>query len=226
MFLKIDNLSKTYSRGKQAVNALNNVSLQVEKGQFLSIMGPSGSGKSSLLQIVGGLDNPTHGEVSFEGKSIHALSDYELSLFRRRRLGFVFQFFNLMPSLTALENVCLPLLLDGKKLSKVADKGRALLNQFGLDKRHDHYPAQLSGGEMQRVAIARAMVVDPLLILADEPTGNLDSNSGKTVLELLRRLAKENDQTVLMVTHDANAAKFSDGTIRMLDGQFQGIESV
>ncbi len=226
MFLNVQNLTKTYSRGRQSTTALRGVSLGVERGKFLSIMGPSGSGKSSLLQIVGGLDQPTSGTVEIEGKPLHAYSDAALSHFRRRRLGFIFQFFNLLPSLTALENVCLPLLLDGHRFRDSADKGRQLLERFGLGERIGHFPAQLSGGEMQRVAIARAMVIDPLVILADEPTGNLDSASGKIVLGLLRELARENRQTVLMVTHDPAAAAYSDGQIRLLDGRIEAITGV
>jgi putative ABC transport system ATP-binding protein len=226
MFLNVQNLTKTYSRGKQATTALRGVSLNIEKGKFLSIMGPSGSGKSSLLQIIGGLDQPTTGSVEIEGKPLHTFTDAELSHFRRRRLGFIFQFFNLLPSLTALENVCLPLLLDGHRFRSASERGKRLLDRFGLGERLNHYPAQLSGGEMQRVAIARAMVIDPLVILADEPTGNLDSASGKTVLSLLREISRENQQTVLMVTHDPNAAAYSEGQIRLLDGKIEAITGV
>ncbi|MEK7690360.1 MAG: ABC transporter ATP-binding protein, partial [Bdellovibrionota bacterium] len=156
--------------------------------------------------ISGGLDRPTSGSVQLDGQAIETYSDDELSAFRRRHLGFIFQFFNLLPTLSALENVALPLLLDGQPLTKIAPKAKELLDMMGLANRFDHRPDQLSGGEMQRVAIARALVTDPLLILADEPTGNLDSKTGKAVLELLARLVRERNQTILMVTHDPRAA--------------------
>jgi putative ABC transport system ATP-binding protein len=221
MLLQAQNLKKTFARGNQAVEALKNVSLSVGKGEFVSIMGPSGSGKSTLLHLVGGLDRPTEGSIRLQGQSIETYSDRELSEFRRRRLGFIFQFFNLLPTLSALENVALPLLLDGKHLSEVEGKARSLLEGMGLGSRLGHRPDQLSGGEMQRVAIARALVTDPLLILADEPTGNLDSKTGAAVLELLQRTAREQGQTILMVTHDSKAASYGTRLIRFRDGQIE-----
>jgi putative ABC transport system ATP-binding protein len=181
-------------------------------------MGPSGSGKSTLLHLIGGLDQPTSGSVQLDGQAIEKYSDDQLSAFRRRRLGFIFQFFNLLPTLTALENVALPLLLDGKSLGEISPKAKELLAMMGMEKRMHHRPDQLSGGEMQRVAIARALVTDPILILADEPTGNLDTKTGTTVLELLARLVKERDQTVLMVTHDSRAASFGNRLVTLRDG--------
>lgn len=221
VILEAREIRKSYHRGNsssQAVDALKGVSLSVPRGEFVSIMGPSGSGKSTLMHIIGGLDRPTAGQVLLAGQAIETYSDDRLSAFRRRRLGFIFQFFNLLPTLTALENVALPLLLDGKPMREIAPKARELLGMIGLGHRVDHRPDQLSGGEMQRVAIARALVTDPLLILADEPTGNLDTKTGTTVLELLARMARERGQTILMVTHDPRAASFGDRLVRMRDG--------
>lgn len=218
MLLKARDLKKTFFRGDHAVDALKGVSLDVGHGEFVSIMGPSGSGKSTLLHLIGGLDRPTAGSIQLQGQGIESYSDRELSEFRRRRLGFIFQFFNLLPTLSAIENVALPLLLDGKRLSEVEGKARALLERMGLGARLSHRPDQLSGGEMQRVAIARALVTDPLLILADEPTGNLDSKTGTAVLELLQKMAKEQGQTILMVTHDPRAASYGTRLIRFRDG--------
>ncbi len=226
MLLEVLDVKKSYVRGDQKVEALRGVSIQVDRGQFISIMGPSGSGKSSLLQVTGGLDRPTSGSVRFAGEPIESFSDYDLSVFRRRRLGFIFQFFNLLPSLSALENVALPLLLDGQALSKVEGKAKELLDYMGLKDRFGHLPGQLSGGEMQRVAIARALVGDPLLILADEPTGNLDTKTGANVLELLRKLVRERNQTVLMVTHDPKAASYGTGLITLRDGKVESFEKV
>jgi putative ABC transport system ATP-binding protein len=211
-------IRKSYHRGHQAVDALKGVSLSVERGQFVSIMGPSGSGKSTLMHIIGGLDRATSGQVLLDGQAIEMLSDDELSAFRRRRLGFIFQFFNLLPTLTAIENVALPLLLDGKSMKDIAPKATELLKQIGLSHRLDHRPDQLSGGEMQRVAIARALVTDPLLILADEPTGNLDTKTGTSVLELLAQMARERNHTILMVTHDPRAASFGHRLVTLRDG--------
>lgn len=224
--LQASNIQKTYSRGDQVVEALKGVSLTIQKGQMTSIMGPSGSGKSTFMHILGGLDRPTAGHVVLNGQAIDKFSDDALSEFRRRRLGFIFQFFNLLPTLTALENVALPLLLDGQPLSKIAPKARDLLGMMGLGKRLDHHPDQLSGGEMQRVAIARALVTDPLLILADEPTGNLDSKTGASVLELLAKMADQGGQTIVMVTHDPRAATYGHRLVTLRDGLLESDELV
>jgi len=216
--LETRSLTKSYTRGHQAVDALKGVSITIDRGQFVSIMGPSGSGKSTLMHLIGGLDRPTSGQVLLDGQGIESFSDDQLSAFRRQRLGFIFQFFNLLPTLTALENVALPLLLDGKTMKDIAPKAQELLKMIGLPHRMDHRPDQLSGGEMQRVAIARALVTEPLLILADEPTGNLDTKTGVTVLELLARTVKERGHTLLMVTHDPRAASFGDRLITLRDG--------
>ncbi len=218
MILDVKNLKKTYHRGAQPVEALKGVSLQVNTGEFVAMMGPSGSGKSTLLHLIGGLDQPTAGEVVIQGEPIQKLEDAALSAFRRRKLGFIFQFFNLMPTLSALENVALPLLLDGKKMSEVSTKATEILSFIGLEKRIHHTPDELSGGEMQRVAIARALVTDPVLILADEPTGNLDTKTGTTVLELMSKLTRERGQTIVMVTHDPNAASYGTRKILLRDG--------
>jgi putative ABC transport system ATP-binding protein len=218
MILEARDVRKVYTRGDQKVEALAGVSVSLERGQFTSIMGPSGSGKSTLLHIIGGLDRPTSGSVRLDGQSIESYSDDELSAFRRRRLGFIFQFFNLLPTLTALENVALPILLDGQSIKKVGPRAKELLSQIGLKNRINHHPDQLSGGEMQRVAIARALVTDPLLILADEPTGNLDTKTGTTVLEILAQMARERGHTILMVTHDLRAASFGNRLITLKDG--------
>ena len=211
-------VQKTYMRGTERVDALRGVSLSIARGELVAIVGASGSGKSTLLQLLGGLDRPTSGSVRLAGEPIESYSEDRLSAFRRRRLGFIFQFFNLLPTLSAQENVMLPLLLDGVSPGKVAPKARELLAVMGLEKRASHRPDQLSGGEMQRVAIARALIADPLLVLADEPTGNLDSKTGTAVLELLRSLVKERNQALVMVTHDSRAASFADRVVTLRDG--------
>ena len=219
--IEVQNLKKIYSQGEVEVHALKGVSLTIQSGQFTSIMGPSGSGKSTLMHLLGGLDRPTEGKILIEGKSIETLSDDHLSEFRRRRLGFIFQFFNLLPTLSAIENVALPLLIEGNHISKVSKKAGELLDMMGLKDRMHHRPDQLSGGQMQRVAIARALVTDPALILADEPTGNLDSETGTSVLQLLQRMVKERNQAVVMVTHDPKAASYGDRQIHFRDGKVE-----
>ena len=226
MLLQIQNLKKSYSSGESMVEALKGVSLKIEAGQFVSIMGPSGSGKSTLLHLMGGLDRPSFGKVILNDEAIESLSDDELSIFRRRKLGFIFQFFNLLPTLTALENVALPKLLDNKPMREIEPKARELLKMMGLGKRMDHRPDQLSGGEMQRVAIARSLVSDPLLILADEPTGNLDSKMGEIILTLLSKMVQEQGQTIIMVTHDLNAASYGSRLITLRDGLMESDQSV
>ncbi len=218
MLLEISELKKTYTQGNQTIEALKGVSLTIDRGEFVAIMGPSGSGKSTLLHLIGGLDRATSGKVLINQQNLTLLSDPELSRFRRLKLGFIFQFFNLLPTLTALENTALPLLLDDQKLSQVEPRAKALLEQLGLKGRLDHTPDQLSGGEMQRVAIARALVSDPLLILADEPTGNLDSKTGLAILELLSKMVRDQGHTVIMVTHDPKAAEHGTRLIKIRDG--------
>jgi len=215
--IEIQNASKIYHQGGEDVPALRDVSFRIKKGEFLSIMGPSGSGKSTLLNLIGGLDQPTSGEIFIDGSPLHGISDDELTLIRRRKVGFIFQFFNLLPILTAEENVALPLLLDGFPFARVREKAVTLLEKVGLGGRIGHRPEQLSGGEMQRVAIARALVTEPSVLLADEPTGNLDSNRSKEILELLQDLNKKG-QTIVMVTHDSSAALFGTRIVRLKDG--------
>jgi putative ABC transport system ATP-binding protein len=221
VLLQVENLKKSYTRGDQKVEALRGVSLSIGAAQFVSIMGPSGSGKSTLLHLMGGLDRPTSGKVILNGESIDQLNDNELSLFRRRKLGFIFQFFNLLPTLSAIENVALPQLLDGKSMPEIEARAKELLQMMGMEQRMHHKPDQLSGGEMQRVAIARALISDPLLILADEPTGNLDSKTGESVLTLLADMVKQTKKTIVMVTHDQKAASFGNRTIKVRDGSLE-----
>ena len=217
--LQTTGLRKQYQMGEVAVDALRGVDFVVRQGEFVAIMGPSGAGKSTLLHLMGGLDTPSDGDVVLGGKRLAHLSDDEITIVRRRQVGFIFQFFNLLPTLTAAENVALPLLIDGKRIEEYAGRVDELLDLVGLGERRDHRPDQLSGGEQQRVAIARAFVNEPKIVLADEPTGNLDSRSGTVVLELLRRACKELDATVVMVTHDPRAASYADRAVFLRDGR-------
>lgn len=217
-FIEVTNLKKTYSSNDHQVEILKGVNLEIGKGEFVSLMGPSGAGKSTFLQLLGALDRPTSGDITIDGRKIASMSDKELTIFRRRNLGFIFQFFNLMPTLSVLENVVLPCFLDGKKLNEVRAGAEDILSRLGLSHRLDHRPYQLSGGEMQRVAIARALINKPSLILADEPTGNLDSKNGKEVLSILKSLVTDYKVTLIMVTHDKAAADYADRKIFMQDG--------
>ncbi len=215
--IELKNASKRYQQGSREVHALRGVSLSIKTGEFLSVMGPSGSGKSTLLNLIGGLDQPTGGEIFIDGRPLHGISDDELTLIRRRRVGFIFQFFNLLPILTAVENVCLPLLLEGTPFSQIRPRAVELLEKMGLGGRVDHRPEQLSGGEMQRVAIARALITNPAVLLADEPTGNLDSHTSEDIFLLLKSL-HEQGQTIVMVTHDSRAAAYGSRIITLKDG--------
>jgi len=217
--LEANKVKKEYQMGEVTVSALSGVSLVVNQGEFVAIMGPSGSGKSTLLHLLGGLDGASDGEITLAGQPLAKLSDNEITLVRRRKVGFIFQFYNLLPTLTAEENVGLPLLIDGQNLDKHRDKILKLLALVGLSDRNDHKPDQLSGGEQQRVAIARAFVNDPQIVLADEPTGNLDSKSGTAILELLRQTCDELGATIVMVTHDPRAASYSDRVVFLKDGE-------
>src|SRR3954468_2813913 len=219
-------VTKTYQQGSRTVNAVRGVSLTVTAGEFVSIMGPSGSGKSTLLHLLGALDTPTSGEVFFQGASVQRMSDRQRSLLRRNRIGFVFQFFNLIPTLKAEENVALPLLLGGARRSAALAQGRAALERVGLSHRAGHFPEEMSGGEMQRVAIARALVTEPEAIMCDEPTGNLDSKTSGEILDLLRGLPEPGKRAVVMVTHDRRAADYGDRLIHIQDGRVAAEEDL
>lgn len=208
-------LAKTYKQGDEEIRALRGVDISIGSGEFLAITGASGSGKSTLLHILGGLDRPDAGRVKVEGIQLSGLSDEDLALLRRRRLGFVLQFFNLLPTLTAEENAAFPLLLDGA--GDALERARRSLERVGLAARAAHRPAQLSGGEQQRVALARALVTEPAVVLADEPTGNLDSKTGLEILELLEATAAAG-QTIVMVTHDDRTARFANRVVGLSDG--------
>lgn len=214
-------LRKAYTMGSREVPALDGVSLRLERGAHVVIMGASGSGKSTLLNLLGLLDRPSSGRVILDGSTTEHCSDRELSALRRRRLGFVFQFYNLVPNLSALENVALPMLLDGRVLSRVLPECTEALRAVGMEERLQHYPHQLSGGEMQRVAIARALAGRPQLILADEPTGNLDSINAAAVYDLLARQARARGATLLVVSHDTAAARGSNRVITLRDGRIE-----
>jgi putative ABC transport system ATP-binding protein len=217
--LQTQSVEKQYQMGEVTVDALDGIDFDVEQGEFVAVMGPSGSGKSTLLHLLGGLDWPSSGEVMLAGEALSSLSDDEITLLRRRGVGFVFQFFNLLPTLTTEENVALPLLIDGKAIEGYQKRIDRLLRLVGLTDRRDHKPHQLSGGQQQRVAIARALVTEPQIVLADEPTGNLDSKSGTVILELLRRSCDELGQTIVMVSHDPRAASYADRVVFLQDGQ-------
>jgi len=216
--LEAKSLSKRYQMGQQTVSALGGVDFVVEKGEFVAIMGPSGSGKSTLLHLLGGLDKPSEGEITLAGHKLSLLNDKKSTLVRRHNVGFVFQFFNLLPTLTAQENITLPLIIDGKNPRKVQKRLEALLELVGLTDRARHKPDQLSGGEQQRVALARALITEPAIVLADEPTGNLDSKTGIMIMELLRRSCDELGQTIIVVSHDPRAASYADRVVLLRDG--------
>lgn len=214
--LKVENLTKIYGEGNNKVVALDNVSFSVEKGEFLAIVGASGSGKSTLLHLLGGVDKPTKGKVYVDGKDIYELSDDNLAIFRRRQVGLIYQFYNLIPILNVEENITLPLELDNRKVDE--EDLKQVINNLGLTKRKKHLPNELSGGQQQRVSIGRALITHPAIILADEPTGNLDSKSSDEIVELLRKTNKEYKQTIIMITHNMEIAKMADRIIEIEDG--------
>ena len=220
--LEVTNLCKTYGKGDTMVKALDNVSFSVEKGEFLAIIGPSGSGKSTLLHILGGVVVPTRGRVVVNQTDISNIDETALAIFRRRQIGLIYQFYNLIPILTVQENLTLPLLLDGRKPDK--KQIDTLVKRLGLENRLDHLPNQLSGGQQQRVSIGRALVNNPALMLADEPTGNLDSENSKEIISLLRQFNKEFNQTVIIITHDEKIANSADRVITIEDGKITGDE--
>ncbi len=217
--IEVNNLSKVYGSGETQVTALDSINLSIEQGQFVAVMGPSGCGKSTLLHLIGGLDRPSGGSVSIEGKDISKMSDNTLTELRRRKMGFIFQFFNLIPVLDAVENAALPLILDGVKPENARSKASDWLAKNKLTERAKHRPDELSGGQQQRVAISRAMVADPIIVLADEPTGNLDSRSGDEIASVLRKVVTDWKRTVLMVTHDPRIAAYADRIIFLKDGR-------
>jgi putative ABC transport system ATP-binding protein len=216
--IRLIDVHKTFKQGASDVVALDGVSLHIAAGEFVAVMGPSGSGKSTLLHLVGGLDRPSRGDVMVDGKIISQMEDDQVTLFRRARVGFVFQFFNLLPTLNAIENTALPLMLDGRSESEARARAEALLERVGLSARKNHLPEALSGGEIQRLAIARALVFKPPILLADEPTGNLDSKTGAAILATIREINRSEHCTVVMVTHDREAAATADRVIRLKDG--------
>ncbi len=217
--IETENLSKSYGTGEAAVIALDHVTMSVNAGEFVAVMGPSGCGKSTLLHLIGGLDRPTEGRVKIDGQDLSSMKDDALTKLRRRKIGFVFQFFNLIPILSSVDNACLPLLLDGKNAGEAKQKARQWLEKVGLGDRLDSRPDQLSGGQQQRVAIARALITDPMLVLADEPTGNLDSRAADEIVGLLQQVAKEWSHAVLMVTHDPRLAAYADRIVFLKDGK-------
>ncbi len=217
--IQTTNLTKVYGSGETAVTALDHVNLMVDAGEFIAVMGPSGCGKSTLLHLIGGLDRPSEGQVTIDGQTLDSLEDTALSELRRRKIGFVFQFFNLIPVLNATENAALPLLLDGVPQAKANARAAEWLGKVGLGDRHQHRPDQLSGGQQQRVAIARALVAEPVLILADEPTGNLDTRSSDEIAGLLHKVAEEWGRSVVMVTHDPRIAAYASRIVFLKDGK-------
>jgi putative ABC transport system ATP-binding protein len=228
--LDMTEVVKTYHIGGHSVRALDGITLALTGGEFVSVVGPSGAGKSTLLHLLGALDRPDSGSIKFDGKEIGDLNDEHQSEFRRHSVGFVFQFFNLLPTMTAWENVAVPKLLDGGRMSKAKPRALELLDLVGLADRAEHRPSELSGGQMQRVAVARALMMDPPLILADEPTGNLDTKTGAAIMSLLTGIAHQDDRSVVMVTHNLDAASATDRVITLTDGrigsdEFTGGES-
>ena len=222
--LKCENISKIYGAGETEVKALDRVSFTVEKGEFVSIIGPSGSGKSTLLHILGGVDRPTSGRVLIDGTDIHSLNEDKLAIFRRRQIGLVYQFYNLMPVLNVDENIALPHLLDGRSLDK--ERLDSVIEHLGLSDRRQNLPNQLSGGQQQRVSIGRALYSHPAILLADEPTGNLDRKTGEEIINLLRESNRNNRQTLILITHDEGLAMQADRVISIEDGRIIKNEKV
>jgi len=217
--IEVTDLNKTYMLGTVKVEVLKDINMSVNEGEFITIMGPSGSGKSTLLYLLGGLDKPTRGKIIIKGNDISTLNDEKQSIMRRREVGFVFQFYNLVPNLTVEDNIMLPLLLDGKKINKYSEKLNEILSIVELSDRKNHTPRELSGGQQQRVAIARALINDPDIILADEPTGNLDSKTSEEVMKLFQRINCEKGKTILQVSHSLETSKYSNRIINVRDGR-------
>ena len=215
--LKVENLVKTYGKGENQINAVDNVSFTIDKGEFVAIVGASGSGKSTLLHLLGGVDRPTSGKVYIDGKDIYSLNNDNLAIFRRRQIGLIYQFYNLIPILNVEENITLPCDLDGSEVDKA--RLSEMLKTLGLENRKTHLPNQLSGGQQQRVSIGRAMINNPAIMLADEPTGNLDSKASEEIISLLKLSNKKFNQTVVIITHDLEIAKEADRIIKIEDGK-------
>lgn len=215
--LRTENLCKSYKEGENEVHALKDVNISINKGEFVAIVGPSGSGKSTLLHLLGGVDRPSSGKVFINGVDIYSLGEKDLAIFRRRQVGLIFQFYNLIPVLTAEENIALPLILDNKKTDKKFMDD--LVKTLGLQDRRNHLPSQLSGGQQQRVSIGRAMMYKPAIVLADEPTGNLDSKNSKEIMELLKLSVRKYNETLIVITHDINIAATADRIIHIEDGK-------
>lgn len=218
--LRVENLCKQYGKGENKVTALNNVSFKVNKGEFVAIVGASGSGKSTLLHLIGGVDRPSSGKVFIDGKDIYNFNDDELAIFRRRQVGLIYQFYNLIPILNVEENITLPLDLDNRTVDK--KKVNELIKELGLENRKSHLPNELSGGQQQRTSIGRAMITNPVIILADEPTGNLDSKASDEIVALLKKSNKDYKQTIIMITHNMEIAKVADRVIKIEDGKIAG----
>jgi putative ABC transport system ATP-binding protein len=217
--ITITNLSKEYPRGGVMVHALQDITLKLTKGDFIVLLGPSGSGKTTLLNVIGSLDKPSSGQVCLDGQNLSQMNEKRLTEVRRKKIGFIFQFYNLLPTLTAIENVELPMIISGTSKREARQRAKELLENVGLSKRFDHRPDELSGGEQQRVAVARALVNHPSIILADEPTGDLDTDTGIQVMKTLKELSKHDETTVIVATHDNNIVSMADRTLRMKDGK-------
>ena len=224
--LELIDATKTYIQGRRTVNAVRGVSLTIRSGEFVTIMGPSGSGKSTLMHLMGALDTPSGGRAVFQGQDLQSLSDRQRSLLRRDRIGFVFQAFNLLPTLTAAENVALPLLLGGMSRRAALNRACECLDKVNMSQRSDHFPDEMSGGEMQRVAVARALIADPEAVLCDEPTGNLDTVTSREILTLLSKLPEPGKRAVVMVTHDPSGAAYGTRLVKIRDGLLESDEAV
>lgn len=219
--IELNNVSRVYTLGGETIKALDKIDLSIKEGEFIAIMGPSGSGKSTFLNLIGGLDYPDSGQITVDNKDLSKMKDKELSRFRNQEIGFIFQAFHLQPLLTAVENVSMPLKFGRVKLKERRKRAQEILKMMGLEKRMKHKPSELSAGQRQRVSIARAMVTNPKILLADEPTGNLDSKNGKVIIELLKDLVNKKRLTVVMVTHDPEMAKLADRVINIHDGKIK-----
>ena len=220
--LKIENLKKIYGKGENLVNAVDDVSFSIERGEFIAVVGPSGSGKSTLLHLIGGVDRPNEGKIYIEGTDISNYKSKELALFRRRKVGIVYQFYNLIPNLTVKHNIELPLILDGRRVN--TELFDDIVNKLGISKKLNNFPSELSGGQNQRVAIARSLIYEPSLLLLDEPTGNLDRKNSNEIIEILKYFNHASNQTIILVTHDESVALESDRIITIVDGKIAGDE--